>query len=505
MDEILAVAAALLTLPASALHFFHAMKARQFNRLSRTALLLPAFVLSATLADAQTRITLRNNKYSPQQDVQIGQEAAQQVRREYPLLDDDRSERFIDRIGERLVAAIPSEFRQPAFRYSFDVVNMREINAFALPGGPMFVNRGMIQASGTEAEVAGVMAHELAHVVLRHGTVQASRAQKFQIGAIAGQILGAIVGGNAGAVIAQGSEFGLGAYFLKYSREFEREADLFGAQLMARAGYDPRAMAAMFDKIARQGGSGAPEWLSSHPNPGNRSAAIRKEAEMLAAPTFAGNAGEFSAVKSRLSSMPTAPTAQQVAEARRSGRSIPGAGDTRDTGSVGTSGRTVRVDAPSSQWRTYQPNDALRVTVPANWNQIGMDNAVLYAPQGGYFQLQGGGSAFTHGVEVGVINAGGRSLQDATNALIQSFTQSNPDLRQATRYVRTSVGGRQGLQTTLTNTSGITGQREHVILATTMLSDGSTLFVIGVSPDTERRLYQQIFNRVRAGLTIYDR
>lgn len=478
--------------------------ARRFTQLSRTAAILPALALAlVTTAHAQTPITLKDNKYTPAQDVQIGQDAAQQVRREYPLLDDATSERLVDRIGERLVDSIPPQFRQPAFRYSFDVVNMREINAFALPGGPMFVNRGMIQASGSEAEVAGVMAHELAHVVLRHGTVQASKAQKFQIGAIAGQILGAIVGGNAGAVIAQGSEFGLGAYFLKYSREFEREADLFGAQIMARAGYDPRAMATMFDKIARQGGSGAPEWLSSHPNPGNRSAAIRKEAEMLAAPTYAGNTREFTSVKSRLASMPAAPTAQQVAQARKSGQPIPGTDRRGDP--VGTSGRAVRVEAPARQWRTYQPNDILRVSVPANWNQIGGEGSVLYAPQGGYFQTQGGGSAFTHGVQIGVIDAGGQSLQSATDALIQSFTQSNPDLRRATSYARTNVGGRAGLQTTLTNTSAQTGEREHVMLATTQLSDGSTLYVIGVSPQNERGVYQRVFNQVRQGLTINDR
>lgn len=471
--------------------------------LSRTAVFLPTLALVlVTTADAQTRIEPHDNKYSVAQDVQIGQEAAQQVKREYPLLNDGVSERLLDRIGQRLVQSVPQEFRQPAFRYSFDVVNMREINAFALPGGPMFVNRGMIQASDTEAEVAGVMAHELAHVVLRHGTVQASKAQKFQIGAIAGQILGAIVGGNAGAVIAQGSEFGLGAYFLKYSREFEREADILGAQIMARAGYDPRAMATMFDKIARQGGSGAPEWLSSHPNPGNRSAAIRKEAELLAAPTYAGNTTEFRSVKSRLASLPTAPTAQQVAQARKSGQPIPGTGDTR--GSVGTSGRTVRVEPPSSQWRTYQPNDAIRISVPANWSQIGGNGVVLYAPEGGYFQTQGG-SAFTHGVEVGVMDARGQSLEAATEALIQSFTQSNPDLRRSADYSRANVGGRAGVQTTLTNMSAITGQREFVRLATTMLSDGSTLFVIGVSPQNERSAYQRIFNRVIQGLTINDR
>ena len=474
--------------------------ARELSRFPRAVSLVPALALVFTVAaGAQTQIQPHDNKYTPAQDVQIGRDAAVQVRREYPMLNDAASERLVDRIGKRLAANIPPQFRQPAFQYSFDVVNMREINAFALPGGPMFVNRGMIQASGTEAEVAGVMAHELAHVALRHGTVQASKAQKFQIGAIAGQILGAIVGGNAGAVIAQGSEFGLGAYFLKYSREFEREADILGAQIMARSGYDALAMATMFETIAKQGGSGGPEWLSSHPDPGNRSAAIRKEAEMLAAPTYAGNAAEFRTVKTRLGGMSAAPTAEQVARAQQQGQQVPGQGQP-----VGTSG-AVRVEAPSGQWRSYQPNNALRVTVPANWNQVGGESGVMYVPEGGYYQGQNGSTAFTHGVQVGAVNAGGQSLQQATEALIESFTQSNPDLRRATNYARATIGGRTGVTTTLTNVSAVTGQQERIVLSTTSLRDGSTLFVIGVAPQTEFRAYQSVFNRVRQNIVINDR
>ena len=154
---------------------------------------------------AQTRIERHRNSYSPEQDVQVGRQAAADVRRQLPMLNDTRTEDFVERIGDRLVHAIPGEFRQPAFRYTFDVVNLREINAFALPGGPMFLHRGMLEAARTEGEVAGVMAHELAHVVLRHGTVQASRGQKFQLGAIAGELLGTAIGGRTGAIVSQGT------------------------------------------------------------------------------------------------------------------------------------------------------------------------------------------------------------------------------------------------------------------------------------------------------------
>jgi predicted Zn-dependent protease len=284
------------------------------TRRSRLSFFLAILVtLVASMVSAQTRIEPRRNGFTPAQDVQLGREAAAEVRQQLPMLNDRTTDALVERIGSRLVAAVPSRFRQPAFRYSFDVVNLREINAFALPGGPMFLHRGMLQAASTDDEVAGVMAHELSHVILRHGTLQAAKAQKFQLGALAGQILGSMVGGTKGAIIAQGSQFGLGTYFLKYSREYEREADLLGAQIMARAGYAPRQMANMFRTIQQQGGGGGPEWLSDHPDPGNRYAAINREAASLQVNGAASTGPAFDSVRARLARMPPAPSAAQIA------------------------------------------------------------------------------------------------------------------------------------------------------------------------------------------------
>lgn len=244
---------------------------------------LAASVMLPLSAAAQTRIDPDENKFTPAQDVELGRQAASEIRRELPLVRDRQTENYVARIGQRLVAAIPARLRQPQFRYTFQVVDRKEINAFALPGGPIYVNRGMLDAARNDGEVAGVIAHEISHVVLRHGTAQATKAQKFQFGALAGQIVGAVVGGKTGAVIANGSQIGIGTYFMKYSREYEREADLLGAQIMAGAGYDPRDMATMFQTIARRSGNGGPEWLSDHPSPANRYAAINREAELLRA------------------------------------------------------------------------------------------------------------------------------------------------------------------------------------------------------------------------------
>jgi predicted Zn-dependent protease len=287
---------------------------RHLRRGSASAIAL-LFVTASV--SAQTNIALRKNSFSPAQDVQLGRQAAAGVRQDFPMLNDRPTDALIERISRRLVAAVPARLRQPAFRYSFDVVNLREINAFALPGGPMFLYRGMLQAARTDDEVAGVMAHELSHIVLRHSTLQAAKAQKFQIGAIAGQVLGAIVGGQKGSIIAQGSQIGLGTYFLKYSREYEREADLLGAQLMARAGYDPRQMANMFRTIQQQGGNRGPEFLSDHPDPGNRYNAIVLESRSLHIAGAADTGPAFNAVRSRLANMQPAPAIEQMARARR--------------------------------------------------------------------------------------------------------------------------------------------------------------------------------------------
>jgi len=460
-------------------------------------LLASATVLTMTLsAGAQTRIEPHGNRYSPAQDVELGRRAAAEIRQQLPMINDGPTHDFIERLGERLVAEIPDRLHQSTFRYTFDVVNLKEINAFALPGGPMFLHRGMLEAARTDGEVAGVMAHELSHVILRHGTVQATKGQKFQLGAIAGQVLGSIVGGRTGSAIAQGSQIGLGAYFLKYSREYEREADLLGAQIMARAGYDPREMANMFQTIARRGGGGGPEWLSDHPNPANRYDAINREAALLRVDGSSGSNREIAPVQARLARMAPAPSMQQVARARQ--------GQPRDPDGVGAIGSAVRVAPPSGRWRTYQPWDFLSLNVPANWRQIDGGGAVAYAPDGGYGRARSGQSTFTHGIQVGVMRGDGGTLQQSTEQLLQGFARENPRLRRQSGYSRTSIDRHQGLTTTLSNVSDVTGESELIAVSTARLRDGRVLFLIGVAPQDETRTYLNAFGRVRQSLQIVD-
>jgi len=459
---------------------------------SRFALTLAFTAALAAAPSVQTRIALDKNKYAPADDVKLGREAAAEVRKELPLVRDGAVDEWVQSVGRRLVTGIPPEFQHKEFSYTFEVVNQKEINAFALPGGPMFLNRGMIEAAKSEGEVAGVMAHEISHVALRHGTAQATKGQKFQLGALLGQVAGAVVGGTAGAIIAQGSQFGLGTYFLKYSREYESQADLLGAQILARAGYDPRQMANMFKTIEAQGGGRQPEWMSSHPNPGNRYEAINREAAALRVQTRA-DTGEFQSVRGRLTSMSPAPTAEEIA--RNKGNAGAGSSPPR---------ANVRVEPPSPSQRTYQPGDFLRVSVPSNWNQINTgEGGVTYAPEGGYVESNGR-SAFTHGVQFGVAQGGSGNLQRDTDQLLQNFARTNPNLRSRGSR-RDSLGGRSGLTTVLSNTSDVSGRPELVSVSTAQLRNGNMLFMIAVAPESDYDDYEAAFGRVRQGLQISDR
>jgi hypothetical protein len=482
------------------------MTARPTRPFHRAALAAVAAMAVAS-ASAQTRITADKNKYTPAQDVQVGQQAADEVRRELPLLNDGRIDEYVAGIGRNLVRAIPPEFQHREFRYTFEVVNQKEINAFALPGGPMFLNRGMIEAAKAEGEVAGVMAHELSHVALRHGTAQATKGEKFQIGAIAGQILGAVVGGPAGSVIAQGSSFGLGAYFLKYGREYERQADMLGAQIMARAGYDPRRMADMFRTIEAQGGSQGPEWLSSHPNPGNRYEAIQREAATLRVEGTPRTENEFPAIQSRLRGMGPAYTAEQIARAKQSGRRLPsvntGSSGNRRSDAPPARASNVSVEPPSGSYEQLSVGNFMRLSMPTNWRRVGDATGVTFAPEGAFYRSGNGQTGFTHGIQLGTIPDHAHNPQAAMEELVDGLMRSNPQIRRDSNgLTREVVSGRQALSTSLRNVSEVTGQPEVVNITTVPLDDENLLYIIAVTPRDELNVYSPAFRRVKQSVQL---
>ncbi len=440
---------------------------------------------------AQTQISYHSNKYKPADDVKLGRQAAAEAEQQFPLLRDAEVQSYVESVGQRLVAAIPPEFQHPEFRYYFKVINASDINAFALPGGPMYVNRGMIQAARNEGEMAGVMAHELSHVALRHGTAQATKAQKYGLLAGIAGIAGTIFGGPGLGQIAQGS---VGVYFLKFSREYETEADLLGARIMANAGYDPRDLANMFQTIERQGGGGG-GFLSDHPSPSNRYARINQEAQTLRIANVPHDNRQFLAVNERLRSYPRA---QTMAEIQRSGRRYPNQGDTYPNGDrTGyPNAPSGRVDYPSSRYRSYDEFGLFRVNVPDNWRELSdSNNSVWFAPSGGYGSSNGQ-VVYTHGVNLGVAPASNGNLQQATNEFLNSLQQGNGNLRARSNYQRTYIDGRQALSISLTNINEATGRNELVSVITTQLRNGQLFYMIAVAPDNEFANYQSVFQNV---------
>jgi Zn-dependent protease with chaperone function len=459
-----------------------------------------ALVLFATPLMAQTRISYHSNKYKVTDDVQAGRQAAAEVEQQLPIMNDSAVQAYIERVGQRLVSAIPQEFQHPEFRYYFKVVNARDINAFALPGGPMYVNRGMIEAARNEGEMAGVMAHELSHVALRHGTAQATKAQKYSILQGIGAIAGAVIGGAPGAIIGQGSQAAVGAYFLKFSREYETEADVLGAQIMARAGYDPRDLANMFRTIEQQGGSSGPEFLSSHPNPANRYERINQEAAMLRVENPMRNSEEFASIQQRLRGQGRAPTMAEIAQ---SGQRYPtqggGGGSNYPEGNVGG-----RVGYPSTRYRTFQGGNVFQLSYPDNWRELSENQgSVWFAPEGGYGQVQGQ-AVFTHGINVGVAQAQSNNLRQATDAFINSLAQGNGNIRQQSQYQSGNIGGRNGLAITLTNVNEATRRNETIAVYTTLLRNGGLFYMIAVAPQNEYRNYQGAFRNVLGSVRLND-
>src|SRR5262245_50380221 len=252
-------------------------------------------LLAATEASAQTTAPTFPNpgktSMSKDQQTALGLEAAGQVFQQMPVLPDDSPESvYIRQLGQKLVATIP---QQTSWPFEFHTVPQKEINAFALPGGQMFINIGTITAAKNEAELAGVMAHEMAHVYMQHSAKQAGKAQTTSmIAGIASAVMGGR-GGMLGQLGQMGIQMGAQGLMMKYSRGDESQADAVGAMILYKAKYNPQGMADFFQTMGSQGGSAPPEFFSSHPNPANRQQAIQKQIAGWPLQNFASDKTSF--------------------------------------------------------------------------------------------------------------------------------------------------------------------------------------------------------------------
>jgi predicted Zn-dependent protease len=273
----------------------HPIRRGNANRLRTSNQLAVVLLLSlSTATAAPSEIKPGFNLFTKQQDVQLGQEVADQVRKKVTIVSDPVLNAYVNAVARRLTAS--REARNSGFTFSFQIVADPKINAFALPGGPMFINTGLLKAVDNEAELAAAMAHEMSHVILRHGTNQASKTDLIQIPlALAGQLSDSDT--LMGQLMKLGIGFGANSVLLKFSRTHESEADLMGTHIMAEAGYDPVQMAKFFDKIKSEDSADAITFLSDHPNPGDRSRAIILEAARLPWRPYGYQTGQFQNMK----------------------------------------------------------------------------------------------------------------------------------------------------------------------------------------------------------------
>ena len=426
------------------------------------------------------------NMFSAEQDVELGQQASGEVARQVLMLNDTRVDNYVNNLGQRLSATAPG-FKFP---YTFKTVNDKGINAFALPGGNIYINRGVIESADNEGQLAGVMAHEISHVALRHGTNQASKASAAQMPLA---ILGGLLGNNTtSAALAQlGAGFTVNSILLKYSRDAESQADLMGTQILLDSGLDPRAMGQFFGKL--QGGSGN-AFFSDHPNPDRRIESANEEAGRLGGAQRISRTGsqEFDQIKRYVQSLPAPQPNQLQSQQQANG---PG-----------------RPDGTSSRFVTFE-NSVLRIDHPDNWQTYGQGDALSIAPRGGMVNDGNGNQALAYGVVVNIYephaDSYGQRLQSpgfgqnsamtseqATDQLVATLQQSNRNMRVVRRHEYLTVNGVRGLSTYLSNDSPIQGGgRETNWLVTIPRNDG-LLFIVFTAPEREFQSYENAFQQM---------
>jgi Zn-dependent protease with chaperone function len=414
------------------------------------------------------------NLFSKQQDVQLGQEAAQQIRKQFQVVQDQNMQEYLRRVGDRL--SNTPEPKQSGFPFNFTLLNQPEVNAFALPGGPMFVFTGLVKAADNEAQLAGVMAHELAHVILRHGTNQASKANLLQLPAM---LAGVIGGGSMLGQLAQlGVGLGANSVLLKFSRDAETQADAMGARIMSDAGYNPIEMARFFEKLEAGGGSRGPQFLSDHPDPGNRVKAVEAEIRTFPQSRYGFETGQFAAVRQRLGSLP-APSRQ---------------GNLRSSAAPPN-------EPPSGGWKDLH-GQSFNVSYPGNGLVFGdrQSSMMTIAPREGLVQGSEGGTEVGYGAILSYYTPRGRTdLRSATSELVNSLQASNPSIQLASRNQRrVRVSGSDGLVTMLRSSSPFGGAETDALL--TVGRPEGLFYMVFVAPERQFPQLQGAFEQMIGSL-----
>jgi len=453
--------------------------------------------LGGTFAVARFTPQPCKNAYSQEQEIAEGQKVKAEVYKAMPLLPASSPiTKYVQQLGAKLVAQAPG-YKWP---YEFQVINSADINAFALPGGPIFVNLATVQAAETEAQLAGVLAHEISHVVQRHATCNATKQQQQSLFWGLGQIAaGIFLPGNAGTLAQTGIGAVAGLGYLRMSRDAEKQADLMGTDILYDANYDPRAMPQFFEIIQAKYGQGGTQLLSDHPNPGNRVGYVQDEIETLPPKTnYVKTTPQFKAIHQQALAMRPY-TAEEVKSGVWKSKS--------PNPSTGQAAPVVPASPPvdfhpSANWKTLEAGD-YSIAYPDNWQARNGEGAgVTIAPAGG-----ASGQGISHGVLIEPIATGQRmSLSDAMPRLVEQITQQNPGTTQTGNAVDINVGDRRAKSVELTGKSPIVrngapvAERDWLVLVER--GDGVFTSMIFICPAEDsqalRQTYQQMLGSFRA-------
>jgi Zn-dependent protease with chaperone function len=465
-------------------------------------LAVPAFAASPVTPQLPNPGSTRMTR---EEQEKAGLEVMSEVYKQMPVLPDSSPiTQYVQQLGRKLEKQIPSQYSWP---YQFHVVQQKEINAFALPGGPIFINVGTINSAANEAQLAGVMAHEMSHVYMQHSAKQAPKQSLAQVLAAASGVLG---NSTLGSLARAGIQLGAGTVLLHYSRSDEAQADSVGAVIMYKSGYNPAELANFFEVLAKQGGS-PPQFLSDHPNPGNRSAAIAKQTRNWRPEKYLGDTQSFASTKKQAGAVKSY-SSQEISDGAKqglwakqntqTGALPPGAQPTVNASGISSATTDILFDqVRPSNTLTEVHQSGFSISYPSNWSAASGQNSVTLAPKAGVNQ-----NAISYGVIVSTAqdpNAG--SLDQVAKDLIQNLQQSNPGLRQGGDVCTIEVNGIQGRSVDLTSDSplqqGGKPLPEHDWLVVVPGPGGASLYLIFIAPErdfgTLKPTYQRMLESLR--------
>jgi hypothetical protein len=449
------------------------------------SLILVSLSVLPALAD-RTPLRTAWNLFTPQQDIEMGRILAGDATGTLQFIDDHDANAYIHALGTQLAAHAPNT-RYP---YQFKIVNDSTINAWALPGGFIYITSGLFEAAENEPQLAGALAHEIAHVVLRHGTAEVSQVYSDRVqGSTRGRVA-------VNDVISRlNIRFEPDSIVLKQTREEERQAQVLATQIMYDTGFDPRQMTQFFQRIANNRSNDVTDFFDDHPNVSNQGAAVRTELRNLGAlpRNLRGDSPDFHSARNRVSVAST-------------NNWPPFLGRSRDTGNT--------PDRPSTRMVLYTGRD-IEFRHPDNWFVSEEGNSISVAPDGGILS-----GSLAYGMTIATFDPRdsryfGRNsfaipgaqlnttLSTATDQLLADLQQSNPNMRIVRNNERRRVNGSQAMVVELTNDSPL-GGRETDWLVTVLRPNGRLWYFLGAAPQGEFTRYRPVFDQMVSSVRFLD-